>query len=128
MTNEVKIPILQNPKRYTLPLRKMNKLSLREKVNHLPHKPGVYCFKDKNNKYLYIGKAKSLKNRVRSYFHNASPFDPKTAVMVSKIHDFETIVTDSEVEALILEANLVRKNKPKYNINQIGRASCRERV
>jgi len=95
----------------------MDKLSLKEKLDNLPHKPGVYYLKDRNNKIIYIGKAKSLKNRVRSYFQNSVPFDPKTAVMLSKIKDFESIITDSEVEALILEANLVREHKPKYNVN-----------
>ena len=63
----------------------MDKLSLKERLDNLPHKPGVYYLKDRNNKIIYIGKAKSLKNRVRSYFQNSVPFDPKTAVMLSKI-------------------------------------------
>lgn len=95
----------------------MEKLILKENLNSLPDKPGVYCFKDKNDKTIYIGKAKSIKHRVRSYFQNSAPFDQKTTIMISKVNDLETIVTDSEVEALILEANLVKEYKPKYNIN-----------
>jgi len=91
-------------------------LSLEEKFKNLPNKPGVYYFKDKGNKIIYIGKAKSLRSRVRSYFQN-SAIDPKTEVMVSKIKDFEIIITNSEIEALILEANLVKEHKPRYNIN-----------
>ncbi len=91
-------------------------LSLEEKFKNLPNKPGVYYFKDKGNKIIYIGKAKSLRSRVRSYFQS-SAINPKTEVMVSKIKDFEIIITNSEIEALILEANLVKEHKPRYNIN-----------
>ena len=94
----------------------MNQISLKEKLNNLPAKPGVYYLKGKDDKIIYIGKAKSLRSRVRSYFQNSS-IDPKTAVMILKIKDFEIIVTNSEIEALILEANLVKEHKPKYNIN-----------
>ena len=94
----------------------MKQLSLKEKLNNLPVKPGVYYLRDKEDSIIYIGKAKSLKSRVRSYFQN-STIDPKTAVMISKIKDFEIIVTNSEIEALILEANLVKEHKPKYNIS-----------
>ncbi|MFC1562910.1 excinuclease ABC subunit UvrC [candidate division KSB1 bacterium] len=94
----------------------MNKFYLERKIKGLPNKPGVYYFKDRCDRIIYIGKAKSLKNRVRSYFQNSS-IDKKTAVMVSKIKDFEIIITNSEIEALILEANLVREHKPRYNVN-----------
>ncbi|WP_178371743.1 excinuclease ABC subunit UvrC [Desulfitobacterium chlororespirans] len=87
---------------------------LREKLSLLPDKPGVYLMKDASGQIIYVGKAKVLKNRVRSYFtgsHNG-----KTQLMISLIADFETIITDSEVEALLLECNLIKKHNPKYNI------------
>lgn len=87
---------------------------LREKLNLLPDKPGVYLMKDSSGKIIYVGKAKVLKNRVRSYFTGSH--DGKTQLMVSQIRDFETILTDTEVEALILECNLIKKYNPKYNI------------
>ena len=87
----------------------MNQISIKERLDNLPHKPGVYYFKDKNGKIIYIGKAKSLKNRVRSYFRNSNPSEPKTAILISKIRELETIVTNSEVEALIMESNLIRE-------------------
>lgn len=88
-----------------------------EKLSNLSKKPGVYLFKDERGKILYIGKAKVLRNRVRSYFQDSRSLDAKTLVLVSRIHDFETIITDTEVEALILEATLVKEHKPRYNIN-----------
>ena len=91
-------------------------ISLEEKITHLPQKPGVYQFKDKGNNYLYIGKAKKLKNRVRSYFQDSRSHDGRIRVLVSKIADLEVIVTDSEAEALILENNLIKKHHPRYNI------------
>lgn len=87
---------------------------LRQKLSLLPEKPGVYLMKDAANQIIYVGKAKILKNRVRSYFtgsHNG-----KTQLMISQIADFETILTESEVEALVLECNLIKKYNPKYNI------------
>lgn len=87
-----------------------------ERIATFPEKPGVYIMKDKNNKIIYIGKAVSLKNRVRSYFQSPKNLPTKVASMVSKIEDIEYIVTDSEVEALILECNLIKYNRPKYNI------------
>lgn len=89
---------------------------LEEKLENLPSKPGVYLFKDAKGKVIYVGKAKSLKNRVRTYFQKSADGSPKLRVMTSKICDLETIVTDSEVEALILEANLIKEYKPRYNI------------
>ena len=88
-----------------------------EKLSHLPTKPGVYLFKDKRGKIIYVGKAKRLRNRVRSYFRKSRAADPKLDRLVSRIDDLETIVTDSEVEALILEAIMVKENKPRYNVN-----------
>jgi excinuclease ABC subunit C len=90
---------------------------LNEKLAHLSPKPGVYLFKDVKGEIIYIGKAKILKNRVRSYFQPGRILDAKQLRMVMRVHDLETIITDSEVEALILEANLVKEHKPRYNIN-----------
>jgi len=87
-----------------------------ERIATFPEKPGVYIMKDKKNRIIYIGKAVSLKNRVRSYFQSPKNLPTKVASMVSKIEDIEYIVTDSEVEALILECNLIKFNRPKYNI------------
>ncbi|MBQ4249014.1 MAG: excinuclease ABC subunit UvrC [Clostridia bacterium] len=89
---------------------------LAAKIKNLSHKPGVYIMKDKSGKIIYIGKAKVLKNRVSQYFHDAPKDNMKTEQMVSHIHDFDYIVTDSELEALVLECNLIKLHKPKYNI------------
>lgn len=94
-----------------------NAESLQEKLANLPKKPGCYLFKDKRGKIIYIGKAKVLPNRVRSYFQDGRLEGPKLLRLKSKIADFETIVTDTEMEALILEMNLVKEYKPRYNIN-----------
>src|SRR6056297_900910 len=91
-------------------------ISVEEKIAHLPFSPGVYQFKDKGGNYLYIGKAKKLRNRVRSYFQDSRNHDGRIKLMVSKIEDVEVIVTDSEAEALILENNLIKKHQPRYNI------------
>ena len=90
--------------------------ALQTKLENLPAAPGVYQFKDSAGKVIYVGKAKNLKNRVRQYFHSRDA-GTKTAVMVSKINDFELITTDSEIEALILELNLIKSLKPRYNVN-----------
>ncbi len=87
------------------------------KLKNLPSSPGVYLFRNKEGRILYIGKAKNLRNRVRSYFRSPDRHDPKTARMIKAIDDFDLMVTDSEIEALILEANLVKENHPRYNIN-----------
>ncbi|MCC5913448.1 MAG: excinuclease ABC subunit C [Balneolaceae bacterium] len=91
-------------------------ITIEEKVAHLPQSPGVYQFKDSRGNYLYVGKAKRLRNRVRSYFQDSRNHDGRIRVMVSKIEDLEVIVTDSEAEALILENNLIKKHQPRYNI------------
>lgn len=86
-------------------------------LKNAPKSPGVYLFKDKKDVILYIGKAKVLRNRVRSYFRgNPDSRDPKTQTMVNQIRDIEFIVTDSEVESLLLEANLVKEHRPRYNV------------
>ena len=89
---------------------------LRDKANRLPMRPGVYIMKDKGGKIIYIGKAKLLKNRVTSYFRAIESHNPKTYKLVSLINDFEFIVTDSELDALVLEASLIKLHTPKYNI------------
>lgn len=88
---------------------------LRDKAQALPDSPGVYIMKNARGEVLYIGKAKSLKNRVRSYF--AGPKDVKTRHLLARIGDFEVMITGSEAEALLLENNLIKRWKPKYNIN-----------
>lgn len=91
----------------------MNEL-IKHKLELLPDSPGCYIHKDKNGTIIYVGKAKNLKNRVRSYFHGSH--NTKTELLVSEIEDFEYIVTGSDTEALLLEINLIQENKPKYNI------------
>ena len=91
----------------------MNEL-IKHKLELLPDSPGCYIHKDKNGTIIYVGKAKNLKNRVRSYFHGSH--NTKTELLVSEIEDFEYIVTGSNTEALLLEINLIQENKPKYNI------------
>ena len=93
--------------------RPMNKL-IQSKLELLPTSPGCYIHKDKNGTIIYVGKAKNLRNRVRSYFRGSH--DTKTEALVSEIEDFEFIVTESNIEALLLEINLIKENKPKYNI------------
>ncbi len=83
---------------------------------HLPTGPGVYQHKDADGTVLYVGKAKNLRNRVRSYFQESRPKDKRLRILVSKIEDVEVIVTDTEAEALILENNLIKRLKPRYNI------------
>jgi len=90
-------------------------VTIDEKLKEIPSSPGVYLHKDTAGKVIYVGKAKNLRSRVRSYFR-ARPFDRKTDALVGQITDFEFIVTDNEVEALILEATLVKQYKPRYNI------------
>ena len=88
-----------------------------EKLKQLPESPGVYIMKDSSGKIIYVGKAVVLKNRVRQYFRSQRNHSPKVRAMVSHVADFETIITGSEVEALILENNLIKKHRPHYNIS-----------
>lgn len=99
---------MKSERKYTMNERIKNKLAL------LPDQPGCYLMKDKNGTIIYVGKAKILKNRVRSYFTGSH--NTKTERLVSEIVDFEYIVTESNIEALLLEINLIKKNDPKYNI------------
>jgi len=89
--------------------------NLKAQVAKLPLKPGVYFYKDTKGKIIYIGKAKALKKRVSSYF--SKHHEDKTALLVKEISSIETIITNTEVEALLLEARLIRQHKPKYNID-----------
>ncbi|MEZ5426238.1 MAG: excinuclease ABC subunit UvrC [Pyrinomonadaceae bacterium] len=91
-------------------------MDLREKLKTLPTSPGVYFHKNADGKIIYIGKAKNLRNRVSQYFQSSRNMDPKTRRLVERIADFEFIVVDTEVEALVLESNLIKKHKPRYNI------------
>ena len=89
---------------------------LKEKALTLPLAPGVYIMRDKNDKVIYVGKAKKLKNRVSQYFQDTASHSPKTQIMVSHIHHFDVIVAASEFEALVLECSLIKRHMPKYNI------------
>ncbi|MBK8316013.1 MAG: excinuclease ABC subunit C [Acidobacteria bacterium] len=91
-------------------------MTLDEKLQNLPTDPGCYIHKDTRGTVIYIGKAKNLRNRVRQYFQSSRSMDAKTQEMVSRINDLEYIVTDTEVEALILESNLIKQHKPRVNV------------
>ena len=91
--------------------------NLQDKLKVLPDSPGVYIMRDARGKIIYVGKARVLKNRVRQYFQSGKNHGVKVKAMVAKIADFETIVTATEVEALILECNLIKKYRPRYNIS-----------
>jgi len=92
-------------------------IELKEKIRRIPKKPGVYLFKDQYDKILYIGKAKVLRDRVRTYFQESTPKNLKHISLLRKVKNVEWIVTSSEVEALLTEANLVKEYAPKYNVN-----------
>ncbi len=94
----------------------MRNFEIKEKIKLLPSSPGVYFFKNKNGKIIYVGKATSLKNRVKSYFQGGKFQDAKTISLVKNIYDLDYIVTDNEAEALILEDTLIKRHKPRYNI------------
>lgn len=91
-------------------------MQVQEQLRLLPDRPGVYLFRDEQGKVLYVGKARSLKSRVRSYFQAAKNLTAKVLSLVGRIHSIEHIVTDNEVEALVLESNLIKKHRPKYNV------------
>lgn len=92
------------------------KANLIERVKGLPDRPGVYVMKDSSGRVIYVGKASSLRNRVRSYFQSSAGLSKRIQVLIDRIADFEYIVTDSEVEALILENNLIKKHRPGFNV------------
>jgi len=87
-----------------------------QRLSTIPSKPGVYVFNDIRQKVLYVGKAKNLRNRIRSYFQKKSVLDPRKASMMRDVHDFSYIVTGNELEAFVLEANLIKQYKPRFNI------------
>ncbi len=89
---------------------------LQEKLDALPTKPGVYLMKDAGDTVLYVGKAVNLRSRIRSYFHASAEDNPKVRRLVASLEDFDFIVTASELEALILESNLIKRHKPRYNV------------
>jgi len=90
--------------------------AMRERLKNLPLKPGVYLYKDQEGRVIYVGKAKLLRNRVRSYFQSPDGLLPKVKAMMARVADFDYIITDTEVEALILENNLIKAYQPRYNI------------
>src|ERR1041384_68024 len=87
---------------------------VQQKLATLPDRPGCYLFKDEAGKVLYVGKALSLRSRVRQYFQEGGGHTARIRLMVPRVRDIETIVTDSEVEALILESNLIKRHRPNY--------------
>ena len=91
-------------------------MSLKEKLGSLPAQPGVYLFKDAEGQVIYVGKARLLRDRVRSYFQAGRPVDPLRGDMVSQIGDLDLVVTDSEMEALALENNLIKRHRPRFNV------------
>ena len=91
-------------------------MNLEHKLSNLPTNPGVYLMKNEAGEIIYVGKAINLRNRVRSYFQKSRGHSPKVKMMVSHVADIEYIITDSEVEALILENNLIKKHSPWYNV------------
>jgi len=103
-------------KQVSIQVAESDREQMRQKLDSLPVSPGVYQFRDRKGELLYIGKAQSIRNRVRQYFQNRPTGSPRLDVMISRIHDLEIIMTDSDVEALILEANLVREYNPRYNV------------
>lgn len=90
---------------------------IKEKLKNIPTRPGCYLFKDEQGQILYVGKASVLRQRVRSYFQSSRPVHPKLSALVARIRDIEWVITDSEVEALIFENNLIKKYKPRYNVD-----------
>ena len=89
---------------------------IREKLNVLPTRPGVYLYRDARGTVIYVGKAVNLRNRVRSYFHASAEQTPKTLRLLSELADLEVWPTDTELEALLLECNLIKRYRPKYNV------------
>src|SRR5688572_21214205 len=89
---------------------------LEAKLKSIPPGPGVYMYKDAVGAPIYVGKARSLRNRVRTYFQQSRPLDPRLDQMRASIHDVDFFVTDTEGEALALENNLIKQHKPRYNV------------
>src|SRR5688500_4534175 len=89
---------------------------LAEKLARLPTRPGVYLFKDAEGKVLYVGKARVLRDRVRSYFQASRPVDVQRGDLVGQIADLDLVLTDTEMEALALENNFIKRHQPRYNV------------
>src|SRR5262245_33830381 len=90
--------------------------SLQQRLAQVPDRPGCYIFRDDTGQVLYVGKAEVLRNRVRSYFQEGAQHTPRIRLMVSRVADIEVVVTDSPVEALLLECNLIKRYRPHYNV------------
>ena len=90
---------------------------MKDRLKYVPLQPGVYLYRDKEGRVIYVGKARVLRSRMRSYFQNPAGMDPKVRAMMAKVSDFDYIVTGTEVEALILESNLIKAYQPRYNID-----------
>ena len=103
------------PDRIGLPMAAVP-VSVQQKLKALPTQPGCYVYKDELGEVLYVGKALNLRNRVRSYFQKSTAHTLKVRRMIARIADLELVVTDSELEALILECNLIKELKPYYNV------------
>ena len=91
-------------------------MDIKNKLKQAPASPGIYIMKNVKEHVIYVGKAKNIRNRLRSYFQNSASLDARKSRMVQEVRDFEYIVTENELEALVLEANFIKKMKPKYNI------------
>ena len=92
------------------------KKKIKDLIENIPKLPGIYIMKDSRSEILYIGKAKVLRNRVRSYFQNSRSLHPRTRIFLSKVDDIKFLTTKTEAEALILESNFIKKHQPKYNV------------
>src|SRR5579875_3101817 len=89
---------------------------IRSVLNSLPSKPGIYLMKDAQGQIIYVGKAVSLHQRVRSYFQESADLSPKNRSMVARVDDIEYVVVENEIEALVLESNYIKQYRPKYNV------------
>ena len=94
-----------------------NQGRLKEKLSRVSGQPGVYMMKNAENRVIYVGKARYLRKRLANYFSRQNQLDVKTKALVARINDFETIITASEKEALLLEWNLIQKHRPRYNVD-----------
>ncbi len=108
------MPPRKRPRRKITPFGLL--MTLEEKLKNLPGRPGVYLMKNARGRVIYVGKAKSLRGRVRSYFQKGADADPRKAAMAGQIADLETVVAASELEAFVLESNLIKKHRPRYNV------------
>lgn len=115
LTNKRDIGILDSCHSTFILIRKEKKMNVKEMVKQLPLTPGVYLMKDQNGTVIYVGKAKKLKLRVQSYFHNSASHPQKIKKMVANIHEFDYTLTDTEFEAFMLECKLIKELKPNFN-------------